>query len=107
MQGKIIVFWGHRHYGFIGDLDSANEYFFHTEDLAPNSAPPAKGLPVAFDTGQWKGRPKAINVRVLSSASEILGGEPGVTHTTTRAKEKTSIGPDALPHTKEVLGGGM
>ncbi len=74
MQGKVIVFWNHRHYGFIGDVASSSEFFFHEDDLAPDSMPPAKGKLVTFEIGTWKGKPKATNVRVLPSVKEVLGG---------------------------------
>jgi cold shock CspA family protein len=77
VQGRIITFFDHRHYGFIGELDSPAEYFFHEDDLVSGSAFPAKGLPVTFEITQWKGRTKAVAVQVFGTAREILGGGEG------------------------------
>jgi cold shock CspA family protein len=74
MQGKVLVFFEHRKFGFIAATDTDQELFFHVSDVIPlGSTPPEKGQWVSFDLGKWKGKDKAINVRILPSGQTVNG----------------------------------
>lgn len=75
MIGKVVTFFRQRHYGFLVDATSGQEFFFHESDLGGQPIP-ANGQVVGFTLGTWCGRQKAFNVRTLS-ASQVLGAEGG------------------------------
>lgn len=65
MNGIIISWFKYRSYGFIRPELTDDEIFVHVVDL-PNKEPLPKGTRVKFELGQFGGRRKAINVRVLA-----------------------------------------
>jgi cold shock CspA family protein len=71
MEGKIIRYFSDRRFGYIRELDSGKDWFFHFEDCADFKIAP--GVFVNFQAGNHKGREKAIGVRLLTAA-QILGG---------------------------------
>ena len=71
MQGKITRFFPDRHFGFIRELETGNEWFFHEDDTALSAI--ERGVLVTFQAGKYNGKPKAVNIRKLTPA-EILGG---------------------------------
>jgi cold shock CspA family protein len=75
MIGKVVTFFRQRHYGFLVDAASGQEFFFHESDLGGGPIP-ANGQAVSFTLGTWGGRQKAFNVHAVS-AREILGAEGG------------------------------
>lgn len=77
MQGRVTCFYTNRHFGFIAEMSERGEdFFFHQDDLVLGSAIPEKGQFVAFDEGLFRGRKKAVNVRILTTA-EFLSGKAG------------------------------
>jgi cold shock CspA family protein len=72
----MVCYFATRHYGFVLDAVSGQEFFFHETDLS-GAAIPEKGQIVTFTVGTWKGRQKAFNVEALQSAKAILSGEGG------------------------------
>jgi cold shock CspA family protein len=70
--GIVVCFWPERGYGFLLDIVSGEEFFFHETDL--DGPPPPKKARVRFTVGTFKGRKKAFSVRVRSSALEVLSG---------------------------------
>lgn len=73
MTGRIVSYFDERNYGFIQDIATGAESFFHRCDWN-GAAIPTKGQAVTFTLGTWKGRQKAFNVEALPSVKEILGG---------------------------------
>jgi cold shock CspA family protein len=73
MTGRIVCYFATRHYGFVLDAVSGQEFFFHESDLK-SAAIPENGQAVTFTLGTWKGRQKAFDVTALPSVKEILGG---------------------------------
>ena len=71
MQGRVAVFWQHKHFGFITEANTPTEIFFHENNLAPGSPFAEKGSRVTSEIGEYNGRRVADNVRVLPST---LGG---------------------------------
>ena len=67
MQGRVAVFWQHKHFGFITEGNNPSEIFFHQNNLAPGSSLPEKGSRVTYDIGDFNGRRVADNVRVIST----------------------------------------
>jgi cold shock CspA family protein len=67
MQGRVAVYWHHKHFGFIIEGTSTNEVFFHQNNLAPDSPLPEKGSRVTYEIGEYNGRRVADNVRVIPS----------------------------------------
>jgi cold shock CspA family protein len=76
MTGRIVCYFAARHYGFVLDAASGQEFFFHESDLN-GAAIPEKWQTLSFTLGTWKGRQKAFNVEALPSAKAILSGEGG------------------------------
>lgn len=62
MKGRVVIFWPHKHYGFVIDTASRKEYFFHENSLAQGSAVPTKGQYVTFKLGHFGDREQAIDV---------------------------------------------
>jgi cold shock CspA family protein len=71
--GVVVCFWPERGYGFLLDIVSGEELFFHVTDLDGRPAPPKKAR-VSFTVSTFKGRKKASNVRVRPSSIEVLSG---------------------------------
>jgi cold shock CspA family protein len=71
MQGRVAVFWQHKHFGFITEGNTPSEIFFHENNLVPGSPVPEKGSRVSYEIGDYNGRRVADNVRILPS---IPGG---------------------------------
>jgi cold shock CspA family protein len=76
MTGRIVCYFAARHYGFVQDGVTGQEFFFHETDLN-GAAIPERSQTVTFTLGTWKGRQKAFGVAALLSAKEILSGEGG------------------------------
>lgn len=68
MVGRVVIFWEHRHYGFLQDAENGAEYFFHETDLPAGSSLPEKNRRVAFELGMRNGKQKAVNVRLVDGA---------------------------------------
>jgi cold shock CspA family protein len=73
MQGTILTFYPERRYGFLQDIKTGADYFFHRGDVKEEIVP-VNGALVSFDLGQHAGRTKAVNVRRLTP-QQLLGGE--------------------------------
>lgn len=69
-NGRVVSFFPQRNYGFIHGEDG-NEYFFHILDIADGRIPP-KGSLVAFQTSEYQGKTKAVNVRRLAEVAHGL-----------------------------------
>lgn len=68
MIGKVKVFWPEKHFGFIKEVATLQDIFFHTDNLASGCPLLEKDSPVSYEVGKRPdGRRHAINVRVLSS----------------------------------------
>jgi len=75
MVGKVLVFWPHKHFGFLKEAATLQEIFFHHDNIAPACPLPEKDSLVSFDLGKRPdGRQHAINVRVLPTGQLIPGG---------------------------------
>jgi cold shock CspA family protein len=64
MLGVVRRFYSERHYGFL--VSTVGELFFHEIDVV--ELPPGgitKGTKVDFNVGEYKGRQKAIDIRVI------------------------------------------
>jgi cold shock CspA family protein len=72
MQGTILTFYPERRYGFLQDIKTGADYFFHRGDVQEQIVP-RNGALVSFDLGQHAGRTKAVNIRKLTPM-EVLGG---------------------------------
>ncbi len=68
MHGRVLIFWPHRHYGFLQNVTNGEEHFFHETDLPEGSPLPEKNQRVTFELGTWQGKQKAFNVRFADGA---------------------------------------
>ena len=74
-RGQILSYWKSRKYGYIVPFEKtdADDYFFHLSNCSPDSEEPARGRECEFSLGLYKGRVKAVYVRVLPEAEETHG----------------------------------
>jgi len=78
MQLGTVKFFDPKGFGFITPFDGSCELFFHASQL------PGKrgarfindGGRVSYQVGEFKGRPVAINVRLIPDSSNGSSGEP-------------------------------
>jgi cold shock CspA family protein len=71
MEGKIIRYFPDRRFGYLRELGTSKDWFFHFDDCG--DFPISPGVFVTFQVGDHKGREKAIGVQRLTT-SQILGG---------------------------------
>ncbi len=71
MEGKIIRYFPDRRFGYLREIGTSKDWFFHFDDCGDFEISP--GVFVIFQAGSHKGREKAIGVQLLT-APQILGG---------------------------------
>lgn len=57
--GRIARFLPERHFGFVVDQSTGEEYFFHEMNV---SGSPVKGSQATFEIGSFRGKPTATNL---------------------------------------------
>jgi cold shock CspA family protein len=74
MNGIVARFLHDRHFGFITDLDTGKEWFFHENNC---EGPASRGTKVTFELGSFRDRSVAIKVRPVGNASktEVVANE--------------------------------
>ncbi len=77
IPGRISVYWPERRYGFIVDFTEPRELFFHETDIIPTKIPPEQWRDVDFQLGKYRGRLKAVRIRILPQPADVLAGDGG------------------------------
>jgi cold shock CspA family protein len=72
-EGIVLRYYPDRRYGFLQDLATKADFFYHRGDVK-GAVAPKSGDYVRFEIGEHKGRTKAFNVTPLR-AQDVLGGK--------------------------------
>jgi len=67
MYGKVVLWNEDRGFGFVRQAERLEDIFFHVSEFTGDTTLLAKGTPVEFSLGLWKGKPVARDVRPLES----------------------------------------